>query len=269
MVVDADGAKKSLGQHWLHDVHALEAMAEACEAAPADHIIEIGPGHGSLTTRLLLKGACVTAIEYDDALASSLADTLKNTLQEDVLARLDVVSADIRTYRWDLVEGQYKVCANIPYYLTSNLMRALCETSRPPVCAALLMQKEVAERIAGVGGKMSVLSCVVQMRFGVVLGDVVPARLFTPPPKVDSRIITLRLRDKPLLDVDSNVFIRLVKAGFSEKRKTLRNSLRGGLQLSKEEIEALLKEAGIDPGRRAETLALKEWHSIYKVYHTT
>jgi 16S rRNA (adenine1518-N6/adenine1519-N6)-dimethyltransferase len=158
----------------------------------------------------------------------------------------------------------YKVVANIPYYLTSNLIRVLSETSNRPILAALLIQKEVAERVAAQPGDMSLLSVTAQFYWQVGLSQVVPARLFTPPPKVDSQIIILdRLNETLFPEVDPKSFFRLVKAGFSQRRKTLLNSLSAGLQLSKDDTRAVCERASIDPGRRAQSLSLEEWRQLY------
>src|SRR5690606_2171447 len=126
--------------------------------------------------------------------------------------------------------------------------RTLSESTNPPADAVLLVQKEVAERVAAIPGQMSLLSVSAQFYWEVSLGREVPARLFTPPPKVDSQIIKLKLRKQKLFDVDEKRFLRLVKAGFGERRKTLGNSLSGGLRLSKDEVKSVLQKAGIDPG---------------------
>jgi 16S rRNA (adenine1518-N6/adenine1519-N6)-dimethyltransferase len=158
----------------------------------------------------------------------------------------------------------YKVVANIPYYLTSNLVRVLSESSNPPACAVLLVQKEVAERLAAKAGQMSILSVTAQYYWEVSLGRLVPAELFTPPPKVDSQIVIMLARPTPLFpDVDAKQFFRLVKAGFGERRKTLRNSLSGGLGIDKFQCEQLLQSAEIDSNLRAQNLTLEQWRKLY------
>ena len=161
------------------------------------------------------------------------------------------------------MQNGYRICANRPYYQTSNLIRLKKKKKNKPQRAALLMQKEVAERIASSSSKMSFLSCITQYFYEVELSDFVPAKLFTPPPKVDSQILVLVRREKVLFEVDQKQFFRLLKAGFSEKRKTLRNALSGGLTVSKDLAVELLAKAQIDPMRRAETLTLLEWKQIY------
>ncbi len=259
--------KKSLGQHWLYDRDVLDAMCDAVDAKTDDIVLEIGPGLGTLTTRLLARGAKVKALEFDHDLAESLVSNVSKSLREQgergVVENLNVVEGDIRTFDFRGMPMGYKVCANIPYYLTSNLIRLLCDTDNQPSMVGLLMQKEVAERIAAEDGKMSTLSCVAQFYYECYLGEMVPAHLFTPPPKVDSQILIMHRRQHQLYDVDTKKFFRLIKAGFGEKRKTLRNSLSSGLSLSKESIEQILGNTDIDPMRRAETLSLLEWKSIF------
>jgi 16S rRNA (adenine1518-N6/adenine1519-N6)-dimethyltransferase len=161
--------------------------------------------------------------------------------------------------------ADYKIVANIPYYLTNNLLRILCESSNPPSKMALLVQKEVAQRIVAKPGNMSVLSISVQLYYAVELGQVVPAKLFNPPPKVDSQIIGLTVRSEPLFnDLNNKKFFFVVKAGFSSRRKKLRSSLSGGLHTSKEKADQFLKEAGINGNLRAQELSLQDWHKIYK-----
>lgn len=252
--------KKSLGQHWLHDELSLEAMVLSADIRPGDTVLEIGPGLGTLTARLLEAGANVVAVEYDHDLATALPARLQHP-------GLQVIEHDILSFDFTRLPAGYRVAANIPYYLTSNLLRVLCESPNPFTTAALLVQQEVAERVAARPGQMSLLSASVQFYCEVALGDVVPAELFTPPPKVDSQILILKYRETPLFaDVDSRQFFRIVKAGFSERRKKLRSSLAGGLHMSKPQAEALLRAANIDPDLRAQALSLDQWHSLYQEY---
>lgn len=250
--------KKSLGQHWLTDEACLDAMVRSAGVGPDDTVLEIGPGLGTLTEKLVSAARLVVAVEFDDDLAAGLPTRVG-------AGNLQVVRSDI--LRFDLTElpAGYKVVANIPYYLTSNLIRLLSESSNPPAVAAILVQKEVAERVAAAPGSMSLLSVTAQFFWEVSLGRVVGAALFTPPPKVDSQILVLKRRAAPLFDVEPKPFFRLVKAGFGERRKTLRNSLSGGLHLEKPETEALLQAAGLDPQLRAQALTLEQWHKLYQV----
>jgi 16S rRNA (adenine1518-N6/adenine1519-N6)-dimethyltransferase len=248
---------KSLGQHWLYDVTVLSDIAACADLSDQDTVLEIGSGLGTLTSVLTTQAKRVIAIEYDERLAQELPARVKAN-------NLEVVSQDILRYDFSRMPAGYKIVANIPYYLTSNLIRTISETSNPPVVAVLLVQKEVAQRVAAQPGGMSILSVTAQFYWEVDLGNIVPARLFTPPPKIDSQILILNHRSAPLFnDIESKLFFRLVKAGFSQRRKTLLNSLSGGLHLDRAVVRAMCKSAGIEEGRRAQTLTLQEWHDLY------
>jgi 16S rRNA (adenine1518-N6/adenine1519-N6)-dimethyltransferase len=256
-------AKKSLGQHWLNDNASLNAICDAADVQEGDHILEIGPGQGSLTNKLLQRGAHVIAVELDETLAKNLPHRVSATPGTHL--SLEVVQGNILEFNLTILPPGYKVVANIPYYLTSNLLRVLCESSNPPSAVALLVQKEVAQRIAAKPGNMSVLSVSAQLYYTPTLGQIVPAKLFTPPPKVDSQIISLTLRHKPLFkDLDGKKFFSVVKAGFSSRRKKLRSSLSGGLHINKEEADELLIKAGINGNLRAQELSLEDWYKMYK-----
>lgn len=256
---------KSLGQHWLHDPISLQAMLDAAGVKESDTILEVGPGLGTLTELLVHAATSVVAVEFDQALARDLNERVAAAVGAEP-DNLRVVNQDILRFDLTALPPDYKVVANIPYYLTSKLVRVLSESSNPPVVAVLLVQKEVAERLAAQPGDLSILGVTAQYYFEVSLDMVVPARLFTPPPKVDSRIVILKRRDEPLFgaDIDTASFFRLVKAGFGAKRKTLLNSLSGGLHLGKDDVKALLDRAGVDPGRRAQALSLEEWFTLYR-----
>ncbi|HJP96493.1 MAG TPA: 16S rRNA (adenine(1518)-N(6)/adenine(1519)-N(6))-dimethyltransferase RsmA [Candidatus Saccharimonadales bacterium] len=252
--------KKSLGQHWLHDAESLDAIVAAADVQPTDTVLEIGPGPGTLTQKLVQQAAQVTAVEFDADLARELPVRVP-------AANLQVVHQDILQFDLTSLPPDYKVVANIPYYLTSNLLRVLCESPNHFSRAAILIQKEVAERVCAGPGAMSLLSVSVQFYCQARLGALVPAELFTPPPKVDSQVLELTFREQPLFaDVDTRLFFRVVKAGFAQRRKTLLNSLSGGLQLDRDETEALLAKAEIAPTVRAQALSLEQWHSLYQAY---
>jgi 16S rRNA (adenine1518-N6/adenine1519-N6)-dimethyltransferase len=255
--------KKSLGQHWLYDEDALQAMCDAANVGLDDTVLEIGPGLGTLTKFLLNQAKSVIAVEFDPVLAQSLP----KTISEDgpLNGEITVVQEDILSFDFASAPHPYKVVANIPYYLTSNLIRVLSESTNPPTGAVILIQKEVAERVCAKPGQMSILSVTAQYYWQVSLGRVVEAELFTPPPKVDSQILIMKYRPRPLFeDVDTKRFFRLVKAGFGQKRKTLENALSGGLAISKGQAKAMLESADIAPGARAQTLSLHDWHRLYE-----
>jgi 16S rRNA (adenine1518-N6/adenine1519-N6)-dimethyltransferase len=257
-MIDTPKTNKSLGQHWLHDTDSLQAMADAAGVLANDTVLEIGPGPGTLTTLLVSRAAQVVAVEFDAQLARDLPKRVP-------ASNLQIIQQDILKFDFSTLPAGYKVVANIPYYLTSNLVRILCENPNHFSKAALLMQKEVAQRICATPGDMSILSVSVQYYCEVQLGRLVPAELFTPPPKVDSQILILTYRSQPRFDdVDTRAFFRIVKAGFSQRRKTLLNALGGGLQLSRDATADLLHEAGIDPIKRAQNLTLEQWYDLYK-----
>lgn len=258
----AEFAKKSLGQHWLKDADSLQAMCDAAQLSPDDYVLEIGPGMGTLTSFLVEQAAHVKAVEFDPALAVSLPGRIQSP-------KLEVVTQDILSFDFTALPQRYKLIANIPYYLTSNLIRVISESTNPPEVAVLLVQKEVAERVAAKPGDMSLLSVTAQYYWEVSLDRLVLAELFTPPPKVDSQILVLTRRTKPLFpDLDPKDFFRLVKAGYSQRRKTLLNSLSGGLQLDKAAVKLLCESVDIDPKRRAQTLSLEEWYNLYLSVNT-
>ena len=250
--------RKSLGQHWLTDKNSLEAMCDAAAVTTGDNILEVGPGRGSLTAPLLERGAKVVAVELDERLAADLRIKFKG--KSFILNMLSILDFDFSSLPED-----YKIVANIPYYLTNHLLRLLADTPHKPTRVALMVQKEVAERVCAKAGDMSVLSVVVQFYYETSLGKLVPAKLFVPPPKVDSQILVLKRRKGALFDdVETAKFFQLVKAGFSARRKKLRSSLSGGLNITKLEAEKMLKSAGIDHNRRAQELSLTDWHPLYK-----
>jgi 16S rRNA (adenine1518-N6/adenine1519-N6)-dimethyltransferase len=252
--------KKSLGQHWLFDSNSLGAICDAAELTPDDTVLEIGPGLGPLTVELTARAKQVIAVELDERLARELPARVP-------AANLKVVHTDVLHFDLSQLPTGYKVVANVPYYITSLIVRFLLESPTPPSRAVLLVQKEVAERLAARTGDMSILAISAQLYAEVQLGPVVTADKFDPPPKVHSQVVTFVQRAEPLFkDLDTKLFFRIVKAGFGEKRKTLRNSLSGGLAMQKDEIELLLGKAGIDPSARAEALSLEQWHSLTTLY---
>lgn len=251
--------KKSLGQHWLHDTASLEAIVEAADVRPGDTVLEVGPGPGTLTEKLVKIADSVVAVEFDQDLARDLPARVSAD-------NLTVIHQDILSFDLTSLPAGYKVVANIPYYLTSNLLRVMCESPNHFSRASILIQKEVAERVCAKPGAMSMLSVSVQFYCEARLDVLVPAELFTPPPKVDSQVLALTFRDKPLFDVDTKLFFRIVKAGFAQRRKTLLNSLSGGLHLSRQETVELLEAANIAPTTRAQSLSLEQWHDVYTAY---
>jgi len=253
------GPKKSLGQHWLKDRFVLGAIADAANIYPEDTVLEIGPGLGTLTSELLRRAKKVVAVELDEELAAKLPAQFPGK-------DLEVVQQDILSFDLSPLPKDYVVVANVPYYITSKIIKMLLLAENKPRQVVLLIQKEVAERLAAEPGNMSILAISAQLFAEVSLGDVVPAEYFTPSPKVDSQVVILKTRTTSLLgDVDEAAFFRVMKAGFSAKRKMLRSSLAGGLNLGKPEVEALLRKANINPDDRAESLSIDDWMMLTKI----
>lgn len=262
-MTDLPYANKSLGQHWLTDQASLEAIVDAADVEKDDKVLEIGPGLGTLTDVLVAQGAHVTALEYDAALAQNLRTKYKG------MPAVDIVEGDVRKYDFAAMSGNYKIVANIPYYLTANLFRALIDTAHKPEIVALLVQKEVAERVTARPGKLSFLAVALQLHYEVSAGEIVLAQLFTPPPKVDSQVVIMRQREEPLFPgVDIADLLLLVKAGFSERRKKLKTSLKTGVG-REVDTTSLLEHAGIPAAARAQELSLEQWHALYKTWRTS
>ena len=244
---------KSLGQHWLRDRTILATIADAAELTPSDTVLEIGPGLGTLTSEILRQTDKVIAVEYDGELARKLPGQFPGK-------DLTVINEDILTFDLDSLPAGYKVVANVPYYITSKIIERLMTAHNKPSIAVLLVQKEVAERIAARPGDMSILAVSAQLYAEASLGALVPRRFFTPPPKVDSQVIVLRTRTTPLVPAeDERALFRVVKAGFRAKRKKLRSSISAGLAITKPAAEELLRHANIDPELRAEDLSIDDW----------
>ena len=239
----------------------LGDIAECAELTKDDTVLEIGPGLGTLTSELLNRAGKVIAVEFDADLARKLPGQFPGK-------NLEVVSGDILAFDLDGLPKHYKVVANIPYYITSKIVQLLLTAKNKPLIAVLLTQKEVAERLAAEPGDMSILALSAQIMSEVSLGSVVPAELFTPPPKVDSQVVILQTLAQPrVLMSDEKAFYRVVKAGFSAKRKKLRSSLAGGLQMAKPEVEQLLQSVAITPEARAEDLSIDDWKRLSEAFH--
>ena len=257
-MASALGPKKELGQHWLRDPEILAEIAEAAELSKDDVVLEIGPGLGTLTSRLLARAQRVVAVEFDGDLARKLPGQFPGK-------NLEVINEDILQFDLNQLPTGYKVVANVPYYITSKIVEKLMTAENKPSLAVLLVQKEVAQRIVAEPGEMNILAVSAQLFAEAELDIEVPRQFFTPPPKVDSQVVILRTRTEPLVDPrDHKDFFRIVKAGFSAKRKKLRSSLSGGLGVSKANAEQLLKKANISPDVRAEDLAIDDWRRLLK-----
>jgi len=267
-------ARKGLGQHFLIDGEVLELIISAAKLTPADVILEIGPGLGILTKELARQVGWVTAIELDSKLAAILEQTLASLdnvtiINEDILKIDPTALLQEQKMRFPPKVNPfiYKVVANLPYYITSPILRHFLESSVKPQIMVIMVQKEVAEAIVARPGQMSVLSISVQYYGEPSIISYVPAHCFYPVPEVDSAILRINPYPQPAVAVTiESSFFKLVRAGFTAARKQLANSLAQGLGLSKAEVLSLLAEAHIVPQRRAETLTLDEWARLWQVF---
>ncbi|HUD07324.1 MAG TPA: 16S rRNA (adenine(1518)-N(6)/adenine(1519)-N(6))-dimethyltransferase RsmA [Candidatus Saccharimonadales bacterium] len=250
-----------LGQYWLRDKASLDAVVGEAGLTKSDTVLEIGPGQGDLTNQLVKFAGKVIAVEFDKSLIPKLEDKIKAN-------NLEIINSDILSFDLSVLTKDYKVVANIPYYLTSKLLRLISESTNPPSLAILLVQKEVAQRVCAKPGKMSLLSVATQFYFNCNLGQIITADKFTPNSKVDSQVVILIRRKKPLYEsVKEDEYFRIVRAGFSSRRKTVLNSLSAGLRLNRQETEQIIIGVGLDPNLRPQKLSLDDWHKLYKVIH--
>jgi 16S rRNA (adenine1518-N6/adenine1519-N6)-dimethyltransferase len=250
---------KGLGQNFLQDPIALEKISAAAEMQPTDTVLEIGPGLGSLTRYLAASALEVVAVELDQHLLPPLRAVLA-PYQNVRLVHGDILELSPD----DLIQEQdYVVAANIPYYITSAVIRHLLESKHKPRRMVLTIQKEVAQRICEKPGDMSLMALSVQVYGKPHIAAYVPAGAFFPAPNVDSAVLVIDIYPKPLIPQEHlETFFKLIKAGFSQKRKTLRNALSSGLGIPPAGAAELLENAGIDPQRRAETLRIEEWERL-------
>ncbi len=267
--------KRSLGQNFLADEAHLQRIVEAAELTPADTVIEVGPGLGNLTHHLAIRAGRVIAVELDRRLIPVLRERFAHGPPVEIVHGdiLDLQPAELLRRGETAGEPQgaaaprYKVVANLPYYITSAVLRHFLEARVRPALMVVLVQWEVARRIVARPGEMSLLAVSVQFYARPRLVHRVPAGAFVPRPNVDSGILRLDLRPEPAVpDVDPVRFFQVVRAGFSRKRKQLLNSLSAGLALSKEETREALEAAGIDPRRRPETLSIQEWGQLVRAF---
>jgi 16S rRNA (adenine1518-N6/adenine1519-N6)-dimethyltransferase len=278
--------KKGLGQNFLTDPVHLDRIAAAAELSREDVVIEVGPGVGTLTVRLAAQAGRVVAVELDASLLPALRETLAACanvaiVQGDIL-QLDPGQLSMANSQWPIVNDQpsdhvgsltidhfpltidqYKVVANLPYYITSAAIRHFLTAAPPAALLVFTIQREVAQRIVAKPPDMSLLAVSVQYFARPEIIARIPAGAFYPPPKVDSAILRLRPWDRPPVDApDDDAFFSVVRAGFGQRRKQLRNSLRANLGLAQDRVDAILAQAGVDAQRRAETLTLAEWAQV-------
>lgn len=255
--------RKSLGQNFLHDPNILEKIISIAELMPEDTVLEIGPGTGTLTALLAESARHVIAVEIDERLRPILESQFVDRpnvllIFEDIL-RVDVPQI--------IGPKDFLVIANVPYYITSAILRHLLEPVRRPRRLVLTIQSEVAERLVSEPGDMSLLSVSVQFYGRPQIVTRLNPAVFWPRPEVESALVRIDTYDRPPVDVpDAKQFFRVVRAGFSQKRKQLRNALSGGLGIKAAAAGDLLERAGIDPTRRAETLSLEEWAALTRAF---
>lgn len=248
--------KKSLGQNFLHDPNLLDKIVAIAELDPSDAVLEVGPGTGALTGRLAAAARRVVAVEVDERLQPVLEDVVAQHPNLQVLYR-DILDVDVAA----LFPGEpYVLVANLPYYITSAILRHVLDIAHRPRRLVLTVQQEVAERLLAKPDDMSILTVSVQFYGQPQIVTRLKPGVFWPRPDVDSAVVRIDTYERPPVDVpDAARFFRVVRAGFGQKRKQLKNSVSSGLHLSSAETEALFQSAGIDSRRRAETLTLDEW----------
>lgn len=257
--------KKSLGQNFLIDTNILHNIVDAADLDKETAAVEIGPGIGALTEQLARTAGKVMAIEIDQRLLPILADTLSPYSNVEVVHG-DILALDLPALFAEKLAGYEKisVVANLPYYVTTPILMKLLESRLPLKNIVVMIQKEVAERIAAKPGSKDYgsLSVAAQFYADTQIAMIVPAQVFVPRPNVDSAVIRLQVRDKPAVEVDDeDVFFRVVKGSFAQRRKTLLNNLMNGLFLKehKDQVVQMLEDIGIDPTRRGETLHIEEF----------
>ena len=254
---------KKLGQHFLVNPGVLSRILEAAELSPADAVLEIGAGLGVLSLALAPRVGRLVAVEFDRGVAALLRETLSSYRNAEVVEG-DILEMDVPAlmgYGKDVHgRGEYKVVANLPYYITSPIMRRLLEARVWPRLLVLMVQKEVAQRIVAGPGNMSLLAVSVQFYGRPSIAGYVSPGSFSPPPKVESAILKIETYAKPAGGVvDTEGFFKVVQAGFGQRRKQLRNALAAGLTVSSDQAAEILRKAGIDERRRAEELSIDEW----------
>jgi 16S rRNA (adenine1518-N6/adenine1519-N6)-dimethyltransferase len=252
--------KKSLGQNFLFDEQILTRIVASAEVTAVDHVLEIGPGVGALTQVLAETAASVTAVELDNRFLPILQNQL-HAYNNITLVHGDILKQNPA----DWFEKPYKVVANVPYYITGAILRHLLSLQPRPSVMVLTVQKEVAERITAVPPNMSLLAVSVQYYGQAQIVDTIKAGAFWPRPDVDSAVIRINVDNRTQMNTDdADLFFRIVKAGFSQKRKQLQKNLRQ-LGYNQAKIAEALEQVGVNGRRRAETLSLDEWRQLHKL----
>ena len=259
-------AKKSLGQNFLRDEAVLEKIVESADLKSDDFVIEIGPGEGVLTEKLSKKGGKVLAIELDDRLIPILNDKFRNKKNVEIFHG-DILKINLNEFfsKHNMQDTRYKVVANLPYYITSPIIRYFLENENHPSEMILMVQKEVAQRIVAESGEMSILAVAVQYYAKAEYLFTVSKDAFEPAPKVDSAVIKISEINNDKSE-DVKKFFQIVRTGFSSKRKTLANNLASSFQKDKKEIENILEEMSFSKMVRAQELSVEDWKKIQKYF---
>ena len=250
---------KGLGQNLLTNQTVLEKIVAAAELTTDDTVLEVGAGLGTLTERLARHAGHVVAVELDQRLMPALQNILADfdnitLIQGDILTLDPAALISAANIQHPTSSIQYKVVANLPYYITSAVLRHLLEASLKPQCMVITVQREVAERIVAKPGQMSLLAVSVQFYGHPQLLFRIRPGSFYPSPEVESAVVRVDLRTTPPVPVEeTTAFFRVVQAGFAQRRKQLRNSLAAGLGQSPDKVASKLKQVGMDPRRRAQT----------------
>jgi 16S rRNA (adenine1518-N6/adenine1519-N6)-dimethyltransferase len=252
---------KTYGQNFLMDETILEDMIDEAKVKAGDTVLEIGPGIGNLTERLLQRGAKVLAIEKDPQFLNVLKSLAKQyNTKENTLLYYEIADALTFNFSKRLEGVNYKVVANIPYYITGKIVQLFLQAPHKPDSLTILMQKEVAYNICAKPGELNLLAISVQLFADARVVSVVPAHKFYPAPKVDSAVLQIVLHQKPKYEIkDEKKLFRILRACFSGKRKQLHNTLTNNLHLEKAEVARVLTDLKIDPAIRPQQLNLKQW----------
>jgi len=257
---------KRLGQNFLISDIILEKIIEASQIKLSDIILEIGPGTGTLTKALAEKAQKVIAVEKD----KKLADVLKGELENNEIKNVEIINQDILDIKYKILNTEYKLIANLPYYITAPVIRMFLENppdNKSPKLMVLMVQKEVGQRICAIPPKMSKIAVFSQFYGKPEIISNVPKECFYPKPKVDSVILKITPFNNLDKNIDKNLFSKIVRAGFSQPRKQLINNLSKSLDIKKQKIEDWLKKNNIEPKQRAETLKIKDWINLTDTYY--
>ena len=258
-----------MGQHFLVDQRIVSRIIAAAGLTADDMVVEIGPGRGVLTSKLVQLACRVVAVELDAQLCEDLPERL------GLPSNLECVNADAREVNIPALASRpapdasptYKVIGNLPYYAANPIIRRVLESDQPPSIALFMVQKEVADSMTAQPGKMGLLSVAIQCYATARQVCAVPPNAFRPAPKVRSAVVRLDLLESPLVDAGSrNSFFEVVKAGFSSPRKQIHNSLSNGLSVESGECQSALEKAGIDGRRRPATLSMEEWVALSEAW---